>query len=206
MTRFLFVGDSITDCGRTFFAPEVEAGELGSGWVRIVAGELGLREPERHSFLNAGVSGDRVGDLLQRWNRDVVAPAPQVLTILIGVNDALLLPHTSPDVFEEHLAGVLGRVPPSVQRLLIAEPFVVPSTPEAEEVQHRNQANLEVVRAAAASVEGAVLIPLDELFQAACTRAAPAWWAPDGVHPSVAGHALVATAWLAAVRQGAEAP
>lgn len=199
MTRFLFAGDSVTDCGRTFFAPDVGAGELGAGWVRVVAGVLGHREPERHQLLNAGVAGDRVGDLLARWERDVADHAPQVLTILVGVNDALLQPPTAPDVFEDQLARLLERVPPSVELLVIAEPFVLPATPAAVELRERHQVNLDVVRAGAASVDGAVLVPLDDLFRAACTRAAPSWWAPDGVHPSVAGHALIADAWLRAV-------
>ncbi|MFA5886123.1 MAG: SGNH/GDSL hydrolase family protein [Acidimicrobiia bacterium] len=199
MTRFLFAGDSVTDCGRTFFAPEVGAGELGAGWVRVVAGQLGLREPERHQFLNAGVSGDRVGDLLGRWDRDIVDHAPQVLSILIGVNDALLQPRTAFEVFEARFATLLDRVPPTVERLIIVEPFVVPATPQAAELRERHLANLEVVRAGAASADRAVLVPLDELFVRACDRAAPTWWAPDGVHPSVAGHALIADAWLEAI-------
>jgi lysophospholipase L1-like esterase len=198
LTRFLFAGDSVTDCGRTFFAPDVGAGELGAGWVRGVAGRLGHREPERHQFLNAGVSGDRVSDLLGRWDRDVVDHAPQVLTILIGVNDALLQPRTPLDVFEVHLAALLERVPPTVDRLVVAEPFVLAATPEAAALRDRHRPYLEVVRAGAASVDGTVLLPLDDLFQEACTRAAPSWWAPDGVHPSVAGHALIADAWLRA--------
>jgi lysophospholipase L1-like esterase len=202
VTRFLFVGDSVTDCGRTFFAPDVGAGELGAGWVRIVAGTLGRREPERHSFLNAGVSGDRVGDLLERWDRDVVDHAPEVLTILIGVNDVLLPPPTAPDAFAEQLERVLSRIPPSVDLLVVAEPFVVPATPEAVALQQPNRINVEAVRrAAAGSANDAVLVPLDAVFEAACSRAAPSWWALDGVHPSVAGHALIAEAWLDAVDQ-----
>jgi acyl-CoA thioesterase I len=196
LTRFLFAGDSVTDCGRTFFAPDVGAGELGSGWVRVVAGELGRREPGLHQVLNAGVAGDRVGDLLARWDRDVVAHAPEVLTILIGVNDALLRPPTPLDAFEAAYAELLCRIPSTVERLVVLEPFVLPASDGASELRTRHAANLAFVRSAAASLDGALVVPLDELFEQACTRAAAAWWAPDGVHPSVAGHAVIADAWL----------
>src|SRR5690606_25404088 len=127
VTRFLFAGDSVTDCGRTFFAPDVAAGELGAGWVRVVAGTLGLREPGRHEVLNAGVAGDRVADLLARWDRDVVAFEPEVLTVLVGVNDVMLRPATKLPAFEAGYRALLERVPPSVERLVLAEPFAVPA-------------------------------------------------------------------------------
>jgi lysophospholipase L1-like esterase len=198
VTRYLFAGDSVTDAGRTFFDPEVAAGELGVGWVRVVAGQLGLREPEQHTVLNAGVSGDRVHDLLARWDSDVVAHAPEVLTVLIGVNDAHRQPHTPPGAFAASFAALLAAVPSSVERLVVMEPFVLPVDAAAIALRQRHLVNLEHLRAIVASTDGAVLIPLDDMFTDACRRAAPAWWAPDGVHPSVAGHALIADAWLAA--------
>jgi lysophospholipase L1-like esterase len=199
LTRYLFAGDSVTDCGRTFFDPDVEAGILGDGWVRIVAALLGHREPGRHEFLNAGVSGDRVGDLAARWGRDVEAFAPEVLTILIGVNDVLLAPPTPPERFGERYAELLGRIPASVRRLVVAEPFVVAATAEAADLRARAAPHLEIVRTLVASTPGAVLLPLDARFQDACTRAAPSWWAADGVHPTAAGHGLIAETWLAAI-------
>lgn len=198
MTRYVFAGDSVTDCGRTFFAPAVGAGELGSGWVRVVAGELGRREPERHEVLNAGVSGDRVADLVARWDRDVAAHRPDVVTILIGVNDALLDPPTPPDVFEAAFAELLEAARP-VGRLIVVEPFVLNVDAATEALRARHLPNLAAVRRLTLDVPGALLVPLDQIMQDACGRAAPEWWAPDGVHPSVAGHALIAEAWLSAV-------
>jgi lysophospholipase L1-like esterase len=195
----LFAGDSVTDSGRTFFDPEVTAGHLGDGWVRVVAALLGHREPEQHRVLNAGVSGDRVEDLAARWERDVEAFAPQTLTVLIGVNDVLLEPRTPVDTFTDRFAELLGRVPASVERLVLAEPFVLPVDDGTRELRERVRALVKAVRSSAAAVPGAVLLPLDQLFAAASERAHPAWWAPDGVHPSAAGHGLIAEAWLAVV-------
>jgi lysophospholipase L1-like esterase len=189
----------VTDCGRTFFDPEVAAGHLGDGWVRVVAALLGHREPEQHQVLNAGVAGDRVEDLVARWGRDVERFAPQTLTVLIGVNDVLLAPPTTVDAFAARYAELLGRVPGSVERLILAEPFVLPADDGPSELRERVRPLVESVRALAAAVPGAVLLPLDRLFAEACTRARPSWWAPDGVHPSAAGHGLIAEAWLAAL-------
>ena len=199
VTTFLFAGDSVTDCGRTFFDPRVEAGELGDGWVRIVAALLDHRQPEQHRFYNAGVSGDRVHDLEKRWERDVVPFSPEVLTVLVGVNDSLRQPPTPLDRFEESYASLLNAVPSSVRLLVVAEPFVVPVDDGARALREAAGPHLEVVRSLAGSYDGAVLLELDRLFLDACTRAAPSWWAADGVHPTAAGHGLIAEAWLRAV-------
>lgn len=199
MTLFLFAGDSVTDCGRTFFDPAVEAGELGDGWVRIVASLLDYRQPQQHTFLNAGVAGDRVYDLQKRWDRDVARFEPEVLTVLVGVNDSLREPPTHLGVWEETYAELLNAVPDSVRLLVLAEPFVLSVNEGSAALRDVTLPRIELVRSFASSYEGAVLLPLDHLFQDACTRAAPAWWAPDGVHPSAAGNGLIAEAWLQTV-------
>lgn len=197
LTLHLFAGDSITDSGRTFFAAEVAAGELGDGWVRIVAALVGARQPG-HRFLNAGVSGDRVADLAARWDRDVVSFSPEVLTVLIGVNDVLLHPPTPAPDFERAYRRLLAAVPPSVETLVVAEPFVLPVHEGAAALRDDTSAHVALVRELAADA-GARLLPLQRVFDEACERAEPAWWAPDGVHPSAAGHGLIAEAWMALV-------
>lgn len=202
VTVVLFAGDSVTDCGRTFFAPDVSVGHLGDGWVGIVAALLGHHHPGRHRVLNAGVSGDRVADLAVRWERDVERVSPAVLTVLIGVNDVLLPPATPLDRFEADYAALLERIPSSVQRLVIAEPFVTPVDDHARDLRRELEPFLEVVRDIVPTVDGAVLLPLARLFDEACGRAEPAWWAADGVHPTAAGHGLIAETWLAAALAG----
>jgi acyl-CoA thioesterase I len=197
VTTFAFAGDSVTDCGRTFFDPEVAAGHLGDGWVRIVAALLGHRRPGRDRFLNAGVSGDRVADLAARWDRDVVAQDPDVLTVLIGVNDVLLEPTSPLEEIEATYRSLVGNVPETVSTLVLADPFALPVV--GGEPLTRAVAPLTELVATLATEVGAVHLPLTRLFADACERAEPAWWAPDGVHPSAAGHGLIAEAWLDAV-------
>jgi acyl-CoA thioesterase I len=197
VTTFAFAGDSVTDCGRTFFDPDVGAGHLGDGWVRIVAALLGHRRPGRDRFLNAGVSGDRVSDLADRWTRDVAAHRPDVLTVLIGVNDVLLEPPSAPADVETAYRSILEQVPDSVSMLVLADPFALPVL--GGEPLTRAVVPLVDLVAALAEDVGAVHLPLARLFAAACERAEPTWWAPDGVHPTAAGHGLIAEAWLGAV-------
>ena len=199
MTTFLFAGDSVTDCGRTFFDARVEAQELGDGWVRIVSSLLDHRQPEQHRFFNAGVSGDRVYDLAARWDRDVVPFEPEVLTILVGVNDSLRDPPTDPDRFEDSYASLLNAVPDSVQLLVVAEPFVVPVDDGARALRDAAAPHLELVRTLAASYEGAVLLELDRLFLDACDRAEPSWWAADGAQPGLGDEAVAGTGRVDAV-------
>ena len=198
MRWLLFAGDSVTDSGRTFFAPDVAAGHLGDGWVRVVAALLGARRPGAHEVRNAGVSGDRVADLADRWERDVVAHEPHVLTILIGVNDVLLEPRTGDVAFEQAYRRILERVPPSVERLVIAEPFILPVDERTEALRRAAEPHLEVVRSLAVET-GALRVPLVERFDEACQQAPATWWATDGIHPTAAGHGLIAETWLTAM-------
>lgn len=203
MSLLLFAGDSVTDCGRTFFDAEVAAGHLGDGWVRVVAAQLGHRRPGEDRVLNAGVAGDRVADLAARWDHDVERFAPQVLTILIGVNDVLLEPRTPLADFEAAYLDLLVRVPQSVERLVVAEPFVLPVDAPARALHEALRPYVQVVRRLVSDVDGALALPLDDLFDDACRRAEPRWWAGDGVHPTAAGHGLIAEAWL---RSGLDLP
>jgi lysophospholipase L1-like esterase len=196
----LFQGDSITDCGRDRQAPE----SLGCGYAMVAAGWFGAMHPERGvRFLNRGIGGNKVGDLRRRWAEDCLALEPTWLSIMIGIND--MWPRqgaaegTSAQEFEADYRHILGQVrggPGS--RLILCEPFHV--APSSEPVPWRGglDAKIDVVRRLAREF-GAELVPLDGPFARACTLREPAFWAPDGVHPTAAGHALIAREWLRAV-------
>jgi acyl-CoA thioesterase-1 len=201
----LWTGDSITDCGRR----EDPAG-LGHGYVRRLAAApalVGVRT------VNTGVGGDLSGDLALRWADDVLAYRPDVVSVLIGINDVWRRYDgsgriTSSAEFEGNLRGMLGKLPSGV-RVVLIEPFVLP----VDAVQERWEgedlgAKRAVVRGLAAEF-GAAFVAAQAVFSAASsagqsgTQAFSAGQggalAPDGVHPSEAGHALLAEAWLAAV-------
>jgi acyl-CoA thioesterase I len=196
----LFQGDSITDADRARFYPD----DLGRGYALMAAGRYGARDPERRvRFLNRGVSGDCAVDLLARWEEDCLALRPDVLSILVGINETWRAFDTGTptpvDAFERTYRELLARArdaQPAV-RFILLEPFSLPVAPERAAWRADLDPKIQVVRGLAQEF-GARLVPLDGLFAQACARREPTYWAEDGVHPTPAGHALIAQAWLRA--------
>lgn len=199
--RILFQGDSITDCGRDHQVP----GSLGNGYVHMLAGMLaGLHPALGAECLNRGISGNRTGDLLNRWDKDCLDLKPDVLSIMIGINDVWRrydrkMP-TDAATYRDNYRLLLERTRealPSLQ-LILLEPFLLP-VPE-DRIQWREDLDpkIDAVRHLAREYK-AMFVPLDGFFAAASMHQPPAFWAPDGVHPSPAGHGLIAKAWLEAV-------
>jgi lysophospholipase L1-like esterase len=202
----LFQGDSITDASRnrTVVEPNV-ARALGTGYPLLIASDLLRDRPERgYRFINRGISGDKVADLAQRWSADALALRPDVLSILIGVNDywhRLLNGYASTvRSYEDEYVALLEltrRELPQV-RLVVLEPFVL----RIGAVDARWFPEFDERRAAAARVARharATWVPLQEKLDSAARKTGPAHWAADGVHPTPAGHALIAEQWRRAV-------
>lgn len=193
----LFQGDSITDAGRNKEDPT----HLGSGYVRIIASILGARLPERAlRFLNRGISGNRTKDLVERWHNDCLAIRPDVLSIMIGINNVWRRydqnDPTDVSVFEEEYRAILVQAQEAgIQKIILLEPFIVPVSEDWEARRDDLDPKIQVIRRLAREFQ-ARLIALDSIFAAACTLAPSEYWAPDGVHPTAAGHGLIADAWL----------
>ncbi len=199
----LFQGDSITDAGRSRENDE----DLGRGYAAMVAAWFSARYPG-HSvrFLNRGISGNRTGDLLARWKEDCLDLHPTWVSILIGINDTWRRydagDPTPTDVFEANYRALLSMTADVVgSHIIILEPFLLPIPPDRAAWREDLGPKIAVVRALAREFN-TLFVPLDGLFAAAATQREMAFWLPDGVHPTPAGHALIAQAWLQAV--GAE--
>lgn len=196
----LFQGDSITDAGRN---REVGS-DLGRGYAYLTAALFGAKYPEKQvQFLNRGISGNRVVNLQERWQADCLDLKPTWVSIYIGINDTWRRydrqDETSAEKFESGYRDILNRTKQSLDaKLVLIEPFVVPYPEDRKTWREDLDPKIQVVRELAREY-GALLVPLDGLFAAASMRAEPKYWAPDGVHPSPAGHALIAEAWLKAV-------
>lgn len=201
--RVLFQGDSITDAGRS----RLDDADLGRGYAAMVAAWFSARYPERNvRFLNRGISGNRSRDLCARWQEDCLDLKPTWVSILIGINDTWRRydsdDPTPVEDFEANVRAVLDRTRSNVQaHILLLEPFVLPVPEDRRAWRVDLDPKIHAVRRLAREFE-ADLIPLDGLFAAAAVHRDPAFWLPDGVHPTPAGHALIAQAWLRAV--GAE--
>ncbi|MGW0784665.1 SGNH/GDSL hydrolase family protein [Streptomyces sp. NPDC002913] len=195
----LFQGDSITAAGRD----PGGADDLGHGYVRLVADALAASHPSARVH-NRGVSGDRAADLLRRWDQDTLALRPAVLSVLVGVNDTWRRydrgETTSPEAFEATYRELLRQAASQAPRLVLVEPFLVPVRDEQWSWREDLDAKIQVVRRLAEEFDASLLAADGLLQQAARESGDPALLAEDGVHPTAAGHAVLARAWLRLVR------
>ncbi|MCG3197694.1 MAG: SGNH/GDSL hydrolase family protein [Candidatus Omnitrophica bacterium] len=196
----LFQGDSITDAGR-----DRENGDsLGGGYAMMIASWLSAAHPERKTtFLNRGISGNRVVDLKGRWRSDCLDLKPDWVSILIGVNDTWRRydsnDPTSTEDYERGYRDLLDQVSKQLKaKLILLEPFLLHVSPEVKRMREDLDPKIEVVRKLAKEYQTR-LIPTDVLFSEACAHRPADFWAADGVHPTPAGHALIAQAWIRAV-------
>jgi len=155
-------------------------------------------------FLNRGISGDRVRDLRRRWRLDCLDLRPDLVSILIGVNDTWRRydsdDPTSVEDFERDYVDVLERtrhVLPAT-RVVLLEPFLLPVREDQHTWREDLDPKLAVVRRLADSY-GATLVPLDVVLQKAAETSGAAALAADGVHPTSEGHDLIARTWLETV-------
>lgn len=208
--KILFQGDSVTDAGRTGCGYE----NLGRGYPIFAAGEILSSHPGKGiEIINRGISGNRVVDLYQRWKADCLNLKPDVISILIGVNDTwhersfqngVEVPRAE-KVYRE-LISWTKEVLPDV-KLILCEPFMFRASIAGEgyEVGQNWAADdswEEEVKARGAFVRkiaddyGALFIPFQEILDSALESAPAPYWLLDGVHPTIAGHALMAKSWL----------
>lgn len=206
--NILFQGDSVTDCGR--------GQGLGTGYPNFVAGTLRSQYPDKgFDVINRGISGNRVVDLYARWKCDALNLRPDVISILIGINDTWhehgwgngVEVDRYEAVYRALLTWTLKALPDV--RLVLCEPFMftddkasdgfesgknwAPGADWAPEMAERRQ----IVKALASEF-GALFIPYQSILDNALGRAPAEYWLGDGVHPTVAGHAMIADAWIAA--------
>jgi len=192
----LFQGDSITDCGR-----REDLTGLGNGYVLQVVSNFTAKYPHLNvKFINRGNAGSRADDLAARWNEDCVALKPDIVSILIGINDVWRRydsnDPTSVETFKSEYHKVLSKTKAETNaKIIIFEPFVLPCPDDRIAWREDLDPKIQVVRELAREF-GAIYIPLDGIFAAASTQRDCVEWADDGVHPTQAGHALIANAWL----------
>jgi acyl-CoA thioesterase I len=196
----LFQGDSITDCGRNR-----EADDLGKGYALMASALFSSKYPEKQvKFINKGISGNRVIDLQQRWQQDCLDINPTWVSIYIGINDTWRrYDSNNPTSVEAYAQGYRDLIVQTKEKLdaklILIEPFVLPVPEDRKKWREDLDLKINAVRELAREFK-TLYVPLDGLFAQASTQAPSAYWAPDGVHPSPAGHALIAKAWLDAVK------
>jgi lysophospholipase L1-like esterase len=200
-------GDSITDAGRDRAANQCNTFQmLGNGYPLFIAGQLLAKHPtEELKIYNRGVSGDKVPQLRARWEVDCINFKPDVISILVGVNDYW---HTLTGGYKGTLAEYesdyrdLLRYTkeklPDVQ-LIIGEPYILKGGSAIDE--SRWLPMFDGYRAAArklATEFNAVFVPYQTAYDAAMKQVRARYWANDGVHADLPGRQLMANLWLEA--------
>jgi len=201
--KLLFIGDSITDCERK--RPEGEGlfGALGKGYVSLVDALLQAVYPELGiRVVNKGLGGNTVRDLNGRWQEDVLNQQPDWLAIMIGINDVwrqfdtpfIKEWHVYADEYETTLRKLVSETKPTVKGLVLMTPFYLESN-EQDGMRAMMDQYGSIVRKIAEEndvifidTQAAFNVVLEELYSATL-----AW---DRVHPTAAGHMVLARAFL----------
>ena len=201
--KILFQGDSITDMGRS----RENDDHVGTGYPILVKANLGFEEPGKYKFVNRGISGNRVTDVYARIKNDIINLKPDVMSILIGVNDVWHELKESPngvdaDKFYKIYDMLIEEVKEALPdiRIMIMEPFVLKAcaTESNWEYFDTEVKKRAVMARKIAEKYGLTFIPLQAGFDELCKSAEPSYWLSDGVHPTTMGHEYIKSQWIAA--------
>lgn len=195
MKTFLFQGDSITDTSRD----DDNDDSLGCGYAFLLASDLLKNKKDEFRFINRGNSGDRITDVYVRIKEDIINLKPDMMSILIGVND---VSHeltqncgVTPEKFEKIYSMLIEEVTEALPeiKIFILEPFIMKGI---HTDARWDEFSSEVHKMAKASENIAKkfnleFIPLQDKFDAAAADGNHRYWSVDGIHPSAAGHQLI---------------
>ena len=192
--KYLFIGDSVTDCARS-----ESTDDLGDGYVKNLARPLAARNGV---VINRGISGNRVIDLLNRWDTDCLHLQPDTLTVLIGVNDTWRRysqqDATSTESYRTgyHTLLTQARATNPRLQLVLVEPFILPIRPDQVSWIHDDlTAKIAAVHQLAETFS-ARLIPAHRHLTQQATEVGASRIAADGIHPTPLGHKMLADLWL----------
>lgn len=200
---FLFQGDSITDGNRTRNNDWNHV--MGHGYQYIIASKLWYDFPKKNfHFFNRGISGNKVTDLTARWQKDALDIKPDVLSILIGINDTSTFIYGNKDFsaeqYESGYRSLLQQTKqqlPNVQ-LVLCEPFIlsVGKLKDKWDDYSREVAKRQEIVKRLSEEHSAVFVGFQNAFNKALSKAPGEYWIWDGIHPMPAGHELMAREWI----------
>jgi lysophospholipase L1-like esterase len=204
----LFQGDSITDASRnkedsSFNTPRA----LGSGYAMLGAAAMLEKYASLNmKIFNKGISGNKVFQLAERWDKDCLDIKPDILSILIGVNDIWHKLNGqyngTPDIYRRDYIALLERTKKALPdvKLIICEPFAVNGVKAVDDKWYPEFFEYQKIAREIAEQFSAVFIPFQKLYDEAQKQAPGVYWTGDGVHPSLAGAQLMATAWMEGIK------
>lgn len=201
---FLFQGDSITDGkrGRNSDPNHI----MGHGYVFSIASSIGADFcSDNHHFINKGISGNTITDLEKRWKTDALDLDPDIVSILIGINDVAAVLEKKPEAltlpeFEnKYRKLIIETITPNPTVILVlCLPFVAPVGNRKDDFENWNQATIEranVIRKLAKEFN-TLLVDFPLVLEKAIQKAPAEYWIWDGIHPTVPFHILMAREWI----------
>ena len=188
---FVLQGDSITDT-RHYIDPEF----LGTGYARMIAKYIDNFYPDLEmKVYNRGNGGDRAINLVNRWDEDCLDLRPTVVSMLIGINDVWRkFDRDDPTTWEDYAERceyLMESVKDTGASLIVLEPFAIPTGVVTDEWREDLDPKIFALRKLAYKYADAY-IPLDGIFWKLSIEADPTVWSEDGVHPTAAGHRIIA--------------
>ena len=204
----LFQGDSITDAGRNRTDESIpnSPSQLGTGYALFTAASILANHPDKEpNVYNRGISGNKVFQLAERWEKDCLALKPDILSILIGVNDFW---HTKTggytgtvETYATDYRNLILKTKSALPnvKIVILEPFIIPGGKALNNTWENAFALYQIAAKKVATDNALIFVPLQSVFNEALKHAPATYWGPDGVHPSMAGAQLMAQAWLKTV-------
>lgn len=204
----LFQGDSITDAGRDKEKQSAnDSGSFGRGYALMAGASLLNKLASKNlTIYNRGISGNKVYQLRDRWDVDCLDLKPDVLSILIGVNDYWHKRNEkyngTPEVYLNDYRALLERTKAALPdvTLVICEPFSITGGSAIGDGWQEEFKPYRKVAKQLSSEFDTLFVPYHKIFKKAIEHAPAAYWSGDGVHPSMAGSQLMASAWLKVVK------
>jgi len=204
----LFIGDSITDCGRSRPFGFRRGTNLGRGYVAFVDSLLAAFHPEAPvRVLNTGIAGNRVTDLAKRWQEDVLAHEPDWLSVMIGINDVWRhfdghpgMEQVGPELFESVYRGLLEKTRPQLKGLVVMTPFFL-ETNKNDPMRLMMDEYSELAKEIAGDFD-AVFVDIQAAFDAYLAHQPTQSLSSDRVHPNGVGHMVIARAFIKAIGSG----
>lgn len=200
MKRILFQGDSLTDADRS----RENSNKLGNGYATMVAGSLGADYPGEYEFINRGVGGNKIVDLMSRVEYDVIDVKPDFLSILLGGNDIAKEVMYKTDegakrfetlynIYIEEIRGSL----PDVKIMLLGPMLFKGTGTEAKYDEYVETAKIfEEATKRVARNQNLLFVPLLDIMLNAAKQAPDIYWSYDGWHPNACGHELIKREWI----------
>lgn len=199
--KILFQGDSVTDAGRDRSDPH----DMGNGYPRFASAMIQDSFPDTEfEFVNLGISGNRTEHLVERLEADFMEIQPDIVSILIGVNDvwhhyAFEYVETTDEQFEANYRKVLDNLKSRTNaRILMIQPFLLETVDPAKQVLCEELAHKQAIVKRLADEYADAYLPLDEILHAE-DEEEPAYYAADGVHPTPDGACYIGEAYLGAI-------